>query len=125
MNDDSDDYKVGRGRSPRDTRRKKGQSRNPQRTPRKAVETAADMMDRLLVTTVQLTIKDETRKVTTLEAIVLALSQKAFAGNMNAKRALLKYCEFAKTHSERKFQLTFVESEYTRAVSRQSDSNND
>jgi hypothetical protein len=125
MTDRADGYDVGRGRPPRHTRWKKGQSGNPRRSPRKKLETAAEMIDRLLAVGVQITLNGEKQKATTLTAIMFALSQKAFSGNIRAKRALLKYDEFAKTHSERKVQLAFIDSDYSRAVAAYSDDGDD
>jgi uncharacterized protein DUF5681 len=116
MTKNTDGYEVGRGRPPRHTRWKKGQSGNPRRGARRKIETAAEMIDRLLAVPVKITVNGEKQRVTTLAAIMFALSQKAFSGNIRAKRALLKYVEFAKTNSERKPQLTFVDGDYSRAV---------
>jgi hypothetical protein len=125
MSEDMVGYQVGRGRLPRHTQWKKGQSGNPRRSPWRIVETAAEMMDRLLVVPVHVTVNSETRRAPTLEAIMLALSQKAFAGNISAKRTLVKYSGFAKTHSDKKLQLTFVDSDYTRAVAQRSGGDNE
>jgi hypothetical protein len=73
-------------------------------------------VERLLLAPVRLAIDGELTQVPALEAIVLQLLQKAMAGNMRAARALKKYKEFARQNMERKLDLTFVESAYTRAV---------
>lgn len=116
MTENTDDYEVGRGRPPRHTRWQKGQSGNPRRGARRKLETVGEMIDRLLAVPVQFAVNGEKQKATTLTAIMFALSQKAFSGNIRAKRALLKYGEFAKAHSERKLQLAFVDGAYSRAV---------
>jgi hypothetical protein len=116
MTKNTDGYEVGRGRPPRHTRWKKGQSGNPRRGARRKIETAAEMIDRLLAVRVEITVNGEKQKATTLAAIMFALSQKAFSGNIRAERALFKYDEFARANSERKPELAFVDSDYSRAV---------
>jgi hypothetical protein len=73
-------------------------------------------IDRLLLAPVQITLNGETRKAAALEAIVFQILQKAMTGSGRATRALLKYVEFASEHLERKLEITFMDSEYTRAV---------
>jgi hypothetical protein len=47
-----------------------------------------------------------------------AVCAKALAGNIRAKRTLMKYDQFAQTHSNKEMRVTFVDSDYTRAVAR-------
>jgi Family of unknown function (DUF5681) len=111
-----DDYKVGYGRPPRETRWKKGQSGNPRRKPKRA-ESIVDMVDRVLLSQVKLTLNGEVRNATAMEAIVSQLQLQEMSGNPRASRILLKYRAFASQHAEKQFQLIFVDSEYTRALS--------
>jgi hypothetical protein len=111
-----DDYKVGYGRPPQETRWKTGQSGNPRRKPKRA-ESIVDMVDRLLLSQVKLTLNGEIKTVTALEAIVSQLQLKEMSGNPRASRILLKYRTFASHHAEKQFQLIFVESDYTRSLS--------
>jgi Family of unknown function (DUF5681) len=116
MSAPASDDKVGYKRPPSRTRWRKGQSGNPQGLKRKGAETTLAMIDRLLVTTVPIALNGHRRRVTALEAILYQLLQKAMAGESRAYRTLLKYQEFASQNSKRKLELTFVESEYTRAL---------
>jgi Family of unknown function (DUF5681) len=114
MMDSSHDYRVGRGRPPRETRWKKGQSGNPRSRNLKQPENAVAIIDRLLLEAVQVTLNGDPKRIPTLEAILLQLVQKAKSGSERAHRALMKYQEFASQNRERKFKLTFVETDYTR-----------
>jgi hypothetical protein len=83
------------------------------------------MIDRLLLAPVQITLNGETIKVSALEAIMYQLVQKVMSGNARAFRVLLKYQEFANRHAEKKLELTFVDSDYTRALATQPSSIDD
>jgi hypothetical protein len=61
----------------------------------------------------------ETKEVPALEAIILQLMQKSMAGNGRATRVLLKYQELANRNLEKRLELTFVDSDYTRALTNQ------
>jgi hypothetical protein len=110
-----DDEKVGYRRPPRDTRWKKGQSGNSRKKPR-LEESVVDLIDRLLLQEVRLTLNGEVRTVPALEAIVSQLQLKEMAGSARASKILLKYRSFASQHTERQFQLIFKDSEDTGAV---------
>jgi hypothetical protein len=116
MTSPPDDDKVGYGRPPQKTRWKKGQSGNPRNKP-KAAESIVDMVDRLLLSRVTLTLNGEAQNVTALEAIVSQLQLKEMAGNARASRILLKYRAVASQQAERQFQMLYIENEYTRKVS--------
>ena len=124
MSDPASNYPVGRGRPPRKSRWKKGQSGNPRRKSRNSVETAGAMMDRLLSVQITITVNGQPQSVPTLQAVMLSLSQNALSGNIPAKKTFLKYVEFAKTHSDTKPQITFVDSDYTKAVAQYADIEN-
>jgi hypothetical protein len=110
-----DDQKVGYRRPPRDTRWKKGQSGNPRKKPKRA-ESVVDLVDRLLLSQVKLTLNGEVKNATALEAIISQLQLKEMAGSARASKVLLKYRLFATQHAERQFQLIFKGSENTGAV---------
>ena len=105
-----DDYKVGYGRPPLETRWKKGQSGNPPKKPKRA-ESGVDMIDRLLLSQVKLTLNGEVKKVTALEAIISQLQLMEMSGIARASRILLKYRAFASQHAGKHFQLIFKDSE--------------
>jgi hypothetical protein len=115
MTNPPDEYSVGYGRTPRDTRWKKGQSGNPRKTP-KPVESIVDLIDRLLLQKVTLTLNGEVKTVTALEAIVSRLQLKEMAGSARASRILMKYRGFASQHTEKQFRLIFKENENTGVV---------
>jgi hypothetical protein len=120
MSDNPDEHQDGQRQPPHATRWKKGQTGNPRRIRRKEIETAAEMIDRLLSVGLRISVNGETQQATTLSAIMYALYQKAITGNMHAKRVLLKYDEFAKANLERKPQLVFLDNDYTRAFAKRS-----
>jgi hypothetical protein len=108
---------VGYGRPPTKTRWKKGQSGNPRRRYPARSRTTVEMIDRLFLKPVEITVNGETQRVTTLEAILLQLWMKEVAGNQRALIVRLKYQEFARQHTETSLEVTFTDSEYTRALS--------
>jgi hypothetical protein len=110
-----DDYKVGYGRPPLETRWGKGESGNPSKKPRRQ-ENIVEMLDRLLLSPVKVTLNGETKRVSSLEAIISQLQVKEMSGNAGASRILLKYRAFASQHAEKEFQLIFVDSQSTPSV---------
>lgn len=97
MTDGADDYQVGYGKPPKETRWKTGQSRNHRKTRRLSVETPAgmaDIIDRLLDEPIRVTIDGTPKKISSLEAIVQNLTQKWLSGNGRALRVLLEYKEY-------------------------------
>jgi hypothetical protein len=105
-----DDDKVGYRRPPRKSRWKKGQSGNPRKKPKRS-ETILEVIDRLLLSPVTLTLNGETKRITALEAIVCQLQLKEMAGSSRASRILVDYRELATQHAEKHIQLVFVEDE--------------
>jgi hypothetical protein len=110
-----DDEKIGYCRPPRGTRWKKGQSGNPRKKPRPE-ESVVDLIDRLLLQEVRLTLNGEVKTVSALEAIVSQLQLKEMAGSARASKILLKYRAFASQHTDKHFQLIFIDSENTAAA---------
>jgi hypothetical protein len=113
------DYDVGYGRTPKRTRWKKGQSGNPNRRRSARDRSTVEMIERLFLKPVEITLYGETKKVPTLEVIVRLISQKTLSGDRRALAAQMKYQEFAAQYRERKVQIIFIESEYTKAVAAQ------
>jgi Family of unknown function (DUF5681) len=116
MNSPPKDYEVGYGRPPKRTRWKKGQSGKSNRRRSARNRSTVEMIERLFLKLVEITLYGEPKKVPTLEAIVRLISQKALSGDRRALAAQMKYQEFAAKYRERKVQIIFVESEYTKAV---------
>jgi hypothetical protein len=115
-----DDDRIGYKRPPRKTRWKKGQSGDPRRrkSANRSRESAVATVDRLLLTSVPITLNGEATRVTTLEAIMYQLLHKATSGNASALRGLLKYKQFASQNMEKQVDFNFVESAYTAAVAK-------
>jgi hypothetical protein len=74
------------------------------------------MLDRLLMRPVKVKINGETKSIPSIEAIMAQLLLKELSGNARAARTLMKYRQIANQALERKVELTFVDSAYTRAV---------
>jgi hypothetical protein len=83
------------------------------------------MIDRLLIEPIHVVLNGENKRVTKIQAIVLRLLQKEIAGDERASRVLQKYVSFAAQNSEKLFDLTFVDSDYTRALVRKLSSHGD
>lgn len=77
------------------------------------------IVDRLLIRPHLISFNGESQEVTTIEAILLQLQQKAMFGNdrvrRRAWRAMQKYHDFAVRHADRKLKVRYVENDYTRA----------
>jgi hypothetical protein len=113
----SDEYRVGYGHPPLTTRWPKGQSGNRRGRKSKPHEGVAATIDRLLRARMQITLNGDMKTASALEAIILQLVHKSMAGNGRAYRVLLKYWEFANCNLDKKLELTFIDSDYTRAIS--------
>jgi hypothetical protein len=116
----SNDDAVGYCRPPKAHRWKKGRSGNARQHRSKAPEPIVTLIDGLLAAPVPITMNGETKRVRRIEAIMLQLIQKQMAGNAEAARTLLKYREFASQNGEKRLEVIFVESDYTKALSGQS-----
>jgi hypothetical protein len=115
MSSDGDDDKTGYGNPPARTRWKEGESGNPlRRYPRRA-ETTVELIDRLLLKPVEITVGEKSRKVTTLEAILFRLWQKEVLGDTRALKIRMKFQEFARQYSKPRIETVFVDNEYTAA----------
>jgi Family of unknown function (DUF5681) len=115
MSSDGDDDETGYGKPPKHTRWKEGQSGNPKRKYTNRVETTVELIDKLLLKPVEITVGEKSRKVTTLEAILFRLWQKEVLGDARALKIRLKFQEFARQHSKPRIETVFVDNEYTAA----------
>jgi hypothetical protein len=115
MSSDGDDDKTGYGKPPKRTRWKDSESGNKQRRYPKRVETTVELIDRLLLNPVEITVGEKSRRVTTLEAILFRLWQKEVLGDTRALKIRLKYQEFARQFSKPRLETVFVDNEYTAA----------
>jgi hypothetical protein len=110
------DDDVGYGRPPKRTRRKKGEGANRGLRYRKRLESGAEMLTRLLVKPVEITMGGETKKVPTLKAILLQLWMTEMSGDPRALNIRLKYQKFAQQHSIPRLEVDFLESDYTQSL---------
>jgi hypothetical protein len=115
MSSDGDEDRTGYGKPPKHTRWKDGESGNPERRYPKRVETTVELIDRLLLKPVDITVGEKSRRVTTLEAILFRLWQKEVHGDSRALKIRLKYQEFARQFSKPRVEIVFVDNEYTTA----------
>jgi hypothetical protein len=112
--------KVGYRRPPKAPQWKKGQSANPggRSSPRSI--SVAEMIDKLLLTMVNITVNGDSRRVVALEVILEQLWNKGIAGDRRARAVFFRCLELAPKVAEGTVQLTFADSEYTRAFTTQS-----
>ena len=113
-------YEIGRGRPPKATQWKKGKSANPGGRSSARPTGLLEMIDNLLLTSVKITRDGVSKRVTTLEAILEQLWSKGIAGNRRARAVYLRCLELAPRVADGKVQITFGDSEYTRAFTDQS-----
>jgi hypothetical protein len=120
MSRSSKDDEIGHGRPPKATRWKKGKSANPGgRSSRRSIG-LLEMIDKLLLTSVKITRDGESKRVTTLEAILEQLWSKGIAGDRRARAVYLRCLELAPQVADENVQITFADSEYSRAFTDQS-----
>lgn len=107
---------IGYGRPPKATQWKKGQSGNPggRSSPRSI--SIVEMIDRLLLALVEITISGEPKQVTALEAILERLWSKGIAGDHRAMAVYIRCRELAPQVAEGKVKITFADSDYTRTL---------
>ena len=120
MSRSSKDYEIGHGRPPKATQWKKGKSANPGGRSSARPIGLLEMIDNLLLTPVKITRDGEPKWVTTLEAILEQLWSKGIAGDRRARAVYLRCLELAPQVADGKVQITFADSEYTRAFTAQS-----
>jgi hypothetical protein len=95
---------VGRGHPAKRGRRKE-----------RRATTTAEIIDKLFLAPIEITENGGTRRVTTLEAILLQLWRKELDGNRRALAARLKYEELDQRNTETRTEITFADSPYTEA----------
>jgi Family of unknown function (DUF5681) len=115
MSSDPDDDHTGYGKPPKHTQWKEGQSGNPKRRYPKRAESTVNLIDKLLLKLVEITVGEKTYKVTTLEAILRRLWLKEFAGDTRALKIWLKFQELARQFSRPRVEIVFVDNDYTTA----------
>ena len=113
-------YEIGRGRPPKASQWPKGKSANPGGRSSRRPTGLLEMIDKLLLTHVKITRDGVSKRVTTLEAILEQLWSKGIAGNRRAWTVYLRCLARAPQVADGKVQITFADSEYTRAFTDQS-----
>jgi hypothetical protein len=99
------DYEVGYGRPPQETRWKRGQSGNvgPKKGKRASAATV-EIIDRLFSEPVEIVENGVGRKVSTLEAILMRLWAAELSGSKRASRVRLQFLELVpRDDKEREF----------------------
>jgi hypothetical protein len=96
--------------------RKNSNSRNG-RARAKPTESQLSVIERLLRAPVVVTRDGQSEKMSTLQAIMFQLLQKALAGDGKAERVSQKFEEFARRNSIAELELVFVDNDYTTAFS--------
>jgi Family of unknown function (DUF5681) len=117
MTDPSDGDAVGYGHPPKKSRWKKGQSGNPRNIRPKRAESTVTLIDRLLVAPVKIVKNGVPTTMPALNAIMYQLLQKSMLGNKKAERALREFEAFASRNMTKRFEIIFVDNEYTAAFS--------
>ena len=82
---------------------------SPRRRPIRR-ESTLEIMERLLMRQVSISVHGRAMRVPAAKAIMLQLVQKAMSGNARALRILLKYKAYAENSSDKSTELRFVES---------------
>ena len=113
-------YKIGHRRPPKATQWKKGKSANPGGRSSPRPTGLLEIIDKLLLTHVKITIDGVSKRVSTLEAILQQLWSKGIAGDRRARAVYLRCLELAPQVADGKVQITFADSEYTRTFTDQS-----
>lgn len=94
-----DDYDVGYGKPPKQTRFEKGRSGNPKGR-LKGVKTLAVALKEALAERVTVTENGRRRKITKLEAITTQLVNKAATADLTATRLLLGMVQLVETQAD-------------------------
>ena len=92
----ADDYEIGYGKPPKHGRFKKGRSGNPKGRPKGNRDFSTDLLETLRAP-VQLTEKGRPKTVSTQQAALLRLREKALGGNA---RALDRLIDLARLHND-------------------------
>ena len=113
-------YEIGHRRPPKATQWKKGKSANPGGRSSPRPTGLLEMIDKLLLTSIRITRDGVSKRVTTLEAILEQLWSKGIAGDRRARAVYFRCLELSPQVADGKVQITFADSEYTRAFTDQS-----
>jgi hypothetical protein len=113
-------YDVGYRRPPRATQWPKGQSANPGGRSSARSISVAEMIDKLLLTMVKITMNGDSKRVAALEVILEQLWNKGIAGDRRARAVFFRWLELAPQVAEGKLEIRFADSEYTKAFTGQS-----
>jgi hypothetical protein len=120
-----EDDDIGYGRTRKRTRIRKDQSRERNRQYRKHSEGRIEMMTRILLKPVDITVSGERKRITALEAILLQLRAKELSDQPRASKVRLKYEDFARQNSQPRPRIVFVDSDYTQALTATAPKKND
>ena len=110
-------YEIGRGRPPKATQWKKGKSANPGGRSSPRPTGLLEMIDKLLLTSIRITIDGVSKRVTTLEAILVQLWSKGIAGDRRAMAVYIRCRDLAPQVVDSRVQITFADSDYSRDFS--------
>ena len=89
--------------------------RPPRRRKASSSEGTVEIIDRLLLRPFSLSVNGQVVELSTAEAIILQLTQKAVSGSGRAWQVILQYQEFANRHTRAKLELEYVDSDYTQS----------
>jgi hypothetical protein len=95
-----EDYEVGRGKPPRHSRYKKGQSGNPKGRPRGS-ENHYSMLMKVLSERVVVTVKGRRRTITKLQAVLMQTVNQAASGDYRHTQLLLSKLPLIEEWTER------------------------
>jgi hypothetical protein len=109
-------YEIGRGRPPKATQWPKGKSANPGGQSSRPTG-LLEMIDKLLLTSIRITIDGVSKRVTTLEAILVQLWSKGIAGDRRAMAVYIRCRDLAPQVADGRVQITFADTDYTRDFS--------
>jgi hypothetical protein len=90
MSSDGGGDETGYGKPPQRTRSQEVQSGNPKHQYPKRVESTVELIDKLLLKPIEITVGEKSRKVTTLEAILFRLWQKEVLVDAHALKIRLQ-----------------------------------
>jgi hypothetical protein len=107
-------YEIGRGRPPKATQWKKGKSANPGGRSSPGPTSLLEMIDKLLLTSIKITIEGVSKRVTTVEAILAQLWSKGIAGDRRAMATFFRWLELVPQAADGTVEITFADSDYNR-----------
>ena len=117
MSRSGEGYEIGRGRPPKATQWQKGKSANPGGRSSPQPTGLLEMIDKLLLTSIRITIGGVSKRVTTLEAILVQLWSKGIAGDRRAMAVYIRCRDLAPQVVDSPVQITFADTDYTRDFS--------